>query len=590
MTNDIAVITTFPNYAWPIYGKAMMESFMKFWPAEIPLLIQLDDDCLANDVQKLLRPTDALSCVRTKEHKDFVERNKSKDDSKDYRKQAVRFCHKVFAIENVLRAREDAKKKGFEVERYLVWMDADVITTKQVTLDDIKKCLPKEGDVVSYLGRKDWDHSECGWLAFDLENGGAELINSVFHQYTSDQVFKLDQWHDSWVWDKELASIKTMAGDNGTIIGWKSTNLTKDKPGMDIWPQSPMGKWSTHYKGPVAKETLVPKNKAPKEVPLQIRTMNAIPNPAIINNIRTNQLLIKNWIRSCKPTDEEIVVVSAGPMLIAEDLRKEKGKIVAVKHALEPLKKAGIKPWACILLDPRDHVAKFVDGADKEIIWIVASQVNPEVTIRLLENGCTVWGYHASVGAGEHEITQKQEYAEIHGGSATATRGLYALHHLGFRNFTLYGYDLCYPEKPDLTLKDEKGQPKFLEVSIGLNHPLYTQKRVFWTEGQLVAQYEELNQLIQSGKMNIKAHGQGIVPFLIKGKELVDLREKELKAKLSGTNIPTYEELLCCRPMECSSKLQITEACLKQTKIPSSTIWGRLSNSSLRRQRKRSNS
>lgn len=576
MTDQIAVITTFPNYAWPIYGKAMMESFVKFWPAEIPLLLQLDDDCLAGDVQKLLRPEDAIAIGWQKEHKAFVDRNKDKDDKDNYRKQAVRFCHKVFAIKRALDAINEGKEAKEPVARYLIWMDADVITNKPVTMDDIKLCLPKEGDAVSYLGRKDWDHSECGWLAFDLENGGDKLINKLIEEYVTDRLFKYDQWHDSWIWDLYLKS-------------GKSTNLTPDKPGMDIWPQSPMGKWSTHYKGPVAKEALIPKQKHSKEVPLQIKTMNAIPNPAIVNNIRTNQLLIKNWIRPCKPTDEEIIVVSAGPMLIAEDLRKEKGKIVAVKHALEPLAKAGIKPWACILLDPRDHVAKFVDNADKDIIWIVASQVDPEVVRRLLDNGCTVWGYHASVGAGEHEITKKQEYAEIHGGSATATRGLFALNHLGFKNFVLYGYDLCYPEKPDLSLRDEKGQPRFLEVSIGINHPLYLQKRGFWTEGQLVAQYQELNQLIQSGKMNIKAHGQGIVPFLVRSNELVDLRDRELKAKLSGTNIPTYEELLCCQTMECS-KLQTTEACHNQARIPSSTIWGRLSNNSLLRQLRHSNS
>lgn len=570
--SNIAVITTFPNYAWEIYAKAMIESYVKSWPAEVPLLIQLDDDCLVKDVQKLLRPQDAIAVGQMPDHKAFIERNKDKDDKDNYRKQAVRFCHKVFAIKRALDAIEDAHKNKEPAACYLIWMDADVITNKPVTMDDIKLCLPKEGDAVAYLGRKDWDHSECGWLAFDLENGGEKIIEDIFNYYKTDKVFEFSQWHDSFIWDQIIVKFRIEKN-------MKFTNLTIDKPGMDIWPQSPMGKWSTHYKGPVAKDKMA-KPKVSKEIPLQIHTQNAIPDGSIIENIRTNQILIKNWIRPCKPTDEEIIVVSAGPMLIPEDVKKEIAagkKIVAVKHALEPLSRACIKPWACILLDPRDHVAKFVDNADPEIIWIVASQVDPEVTRKLIENDCIVWGYHASVGAGEEKVTDKQKYSIISGGSATATRGLYVLEHLGFKNITLYGYDLCYPDKPDLSLKDEKGQPKFLEVNIAMHHPLYKIKRGFWTEGQLVAQYEELKEIVQTKRMNLKAYGQGIIPFFIRAKEVTDLRESELKAKISGEKLPTYRQLLC--KTTCSS--------MKRT--PLSTLWGKLSNRNHRQVPRHSN-
>lgn len=539
MTNSLAVITTFPNWAWDVYAKAMIESYVKYWPIEVQLLIQLDDNCLIADVQKLLRPQDAIAIGWTDEHKAFVERNKDKEDKENYRKQAVRFCHKIFAIDRALSAIKEGKAAGEIVARWLIWMDADVVTTANPL--NLQDCLPKQGNAVSYMGRKDWDHSECGWMAFDLDNGGEKTIEDMVKCYTGDAVMAMDQRHDSYVFDQVMVSTD------------RKTNLTADKPGMDIWPQSPMGKWSTHYKGPVAKEKLSSPTKTPKEIPLQIKTMNAIPHAGIIENIRLNQMLIKNWIQPCKKTNEEIIVVSAGPMMIPEDLRPEiaAGKrIIAVKHALEPLSKAGIKPWACILLDPRDHVAKFVDDADKDIIWIVASQVDPEVVRKLVERGCTVWGYHAAVGAGEDIVTNKQPYAVISGGSATATRGLFVLNALGFQNMTLYGYDLCYPEKPDLNLRDNKGQPKFLEVSIGMHHPLHKIKRAFWTEGQLVAQYEELKEIMNSGKMNLKAHGQGIIPFLLNSKAVTDLRENELKAKLVGTKLPTYRQLFKCSKMK----------------------------------------
>lgn len=537
---SIAVITTFGNQHFEIYAKSMLQSFAQYWPLDIPLLVQLDDDLLHDQVQKCLRQTDAIAIGLDKDHKEFVERNKGKDDPTNYRKQAVRFCHKVFSIKRALGAIQSAKANNEPCARYLIWMDADVITTKMVTMDDIKACLPKEGDAVAYLGRKDWDHSECGWLAFDLENSGDKLINSVIAQYLTDGVFELKQWHDSFVWDfcMQLNHDK------------KCTNLTLDKPGMDIWPHSPMGQWSTHYKGQQAKANFAQASQKQRTSNIVIETKNSLPDEKIKENIRTNQLLIKNWLKPCLPNNEEIVVVSAGPMLVAEDVRdevKSGRKIIAVKHALEPLERAGIIPWACILLDPREHVAGFVEKPDKNVKWFVASQVNPEATKRLLESGCEVWGYHASVGANEEHLTNKQEFSVVHGGSATATRGLYLLSHLGFNNFRLYGYDLCYPDKPkDLNATDTFGQPKYLDISVGFSHPNYSLKHCFWSEPQLIAQFEEINDIIKTGRFKIKAFGMGMIPFVIRAKETGELREKELKAKLKGAYLPTYERLFGC--------------------------------------------
>lgn len=535
MSLSAAVVTTFPNYAWPIYGKAMLESFTAYWPAEIPILVALDDEMLTQDVDKILRPQDAMSWQWLPEHKEFVERNKDKDHPTDYRKQAVRFCHKVFAIKQALNAIELMPD---EKPRYLIWMDADVIATRKVSLEDIRKCLPKEGDAVAYLGRKDWDHSECGWLAFDLEKRGKDLIELVVNQYEHDSIFKKTQWHDSWIWDLVRKDIEN--------VGAGATNLTQDKPGMEIWPHSPMASWSKHYKGPVAKQDLLPIKPTHKMGNLSIQTKNSLPDEKLQHHIMANQAQIENWVKPCLPHNEDIVVVSAGPTLIPEYLEDEikaGKKIVAVKHALEPLKAAGIKPWACILLDPREHLHKFVENPDKDILWFVASQVDPGVVKQLLDNGCKVWGYHASVRANEEHLTERQSYSIVRGGSATATRGLYLLEMLGFKSFSLYGYDLCFPDKPNLDEKDEMGQPKYFEISLESKSPNYSLKRAFWSKPELIAQFHEMNDIISRMPWDIKAYGHGIIPFIIEGKRISNLREKRKKAILNFKPV-SYEELL----------------------------------------------
>lgn len=527
---SIAVVTTFPSSMWKVYAKDMLESFVKNWPSEIMLLVQLDDDLVLDQVRKILRPQDAVGVGWSKEHLEFVQRNKDKDHPADYRKQCVRFCHKVFAIHRAYQAAKADKEAGNSSVRYLVWLDADTVTNRPVTLEEIKECLPKEGDAVSYLGRKDWPHSECGFLAFDLDHDGGMWIDVWHGLYVSDQVLNLKETHDSWVFDHIRMS------DDAP----KSTNLTEGKPGMDIWPHSPMGKWSTHKKGPIAKGIQMPANSN-----IIIQTKNSIPHEKIREHISENQKLIKNWISECTRTDEQIVVVSAGPQLMGEDVVEDykKGKkIVAVKHALERLKEAGIKPWACMLLDPRPHVSNFVEDPDTDVLWFVASQVDPKVTTRLLAKGCTVWGYHASVGADEEELTRKQHQSIISGGSATATRGLFLLKHLGFHRIKLFGYDLCFPDKVDLSKTDDLGQPAYLEMSVGWNDPLSPMKKCFWSKPELIAQFEEFNALIQSNIFEFEAVGDGIIPFILRAKRGGELRREKLKVKMSKP-VP-YEKLL----------------------------------------------
>lgn len=525
----IVVCTTFPSWSFDIYARKMLESFVQYWPADIALMVQTDDDVLYDQIDNILRPQDGLAIGWEKDHADFVARHK--DDPHNYRHQPVRFCHKVFALKRALDSARKSKAAGGESPRYLIWMDADVLTIGNV---DLTKCLPKDGDAAAYLGRKDWPHSECGWVAFDLENRGDEFIDTWHGLYTSDQILKLDEQHDSWAFD-----VIKNSKDAPTC-----TNLTEGKPGMDIWQHSPMAVWSKHYKGPVAKEELGAKRKTGEmKHKVIIQTQNAIPAENIREHIAENQKLIKHWAAECKANKEEIIVVSAGPQLIAEDLRNERRKIIAVKHALEPLKQAGVKPWACILLDPRDHVSDFVNDPDTDIIWFVASQVNPEVTRKLLLAGCKIMGYHASVGAGENELTAKQASAIIYGGSATATRGLFLLYHLGFRNFKLHGYDLCYPDKPDMNLKDDRGQPRYLEISLGTENSLYSMKKCFWTEPQLIAQFEEMNEIIKEKKFNIEAIGDGIIPFVLRLQRVSELRQNELRSKIGVKKLSSYRKL-----------------------------------------------
>ncbi len=511
----IAITTTFPN--WLEYPKEIIPTWLNNLPEETPLLIGLDPCQNILDTEQWLLPLTEKKRAEGKvyisrefppEQLSFLERHKPKEE-KDYRLDYRRFSFKVF---NLHKAMTFSIENGFD---YLIWLDADVVIKKPISLDNIDKWIPKN-EVVSYLGRKDWDHSECGFMAFNLKNGGKEFLDRMVSMYITDEVLTLKQWHDSFVFDHIKEEFNKVNGKDVFL------NLTKDVPGRDVFDHSVLAEFMEHKKGP--RKLSNQSNSLVDLDQLKVQTKNCVDHSKIIENVKGNLEIITNWLDVCQPNDEEILIASAGPSLCAEEIKPfyERGvKIVAVKHALETLLEGGITPWACMLLDPREHVKDFVKHPKaKDINWFVASMVSPEVTKTLLNQGCKVFGYHAYVGAEEHKILPKN-HKMVCGGSATSTRGIAVLDMLGFKKFHLFAYDLCSLEKPNL--KEKKGQgedarPVWMEVSLSENS--YGEKKVnrtFWTKGEFLAQVQEMRNFFkQSGVHNFNVYGEGIIPWMYK--------------------------------------------------------------------------
>lgn len=512
----ISVVTTFPNKYWDLYASQMISTFCKHWPIDVGLWVQLDEEPRSIEVAQQLqqgyekhfsnRIMDGCTSAFPDELKALLERNKGIDWGKDYRKQYVKFAHKVFAI---WMQWKDAVNQGFD---YLIWMDADILTTKPVTWDAIKSWLP-QGKCLSYLGRKDWNHTETGFIVFDLKSELAEkVLNNWINYYLDDSLLKEPEWHDAFAFDLARNAC-------GVDIG---RNLTEGLPGRDIFDVSPLAEYMTHYKGPRKHELKKqPQGNGAVNVDnMVIKTKNCLPDDSIKENVSANLLLIEehNWLKQVKPHNEEIVIVSAGPSLSPDDIMpyyKRGVKIVAVKHAMETLLQAGIVPWACILLDPRSHVSGFVENPHPDVLYFVSSMVDPEVTRTLLKNRCKVYGYHAFVGAGENTRIPKW-HTLVQGGSATATRGISLLDMLGFRKMHLFAYDCCYLDKPDMTKLDEKGRPKYLEMTLSARTWGGREiKRTFWTEGQFLAQVDEMRKIYFTiPGLELTVHGEGIIPWM----------------------------------------------------------------------------
>lgn len=556
------VVTTFSANQWEEYAHKMVSSFCKYWPEDVPLLVQLDDslvypgsDRIVDDVKNYLRKVkgtnetfDFISQTFSEEFKKFLTRHENfvPANKNDYRYDYVRFSHKVFAIKAALDF-VNVTYKDDDVR--LIWLDSDVITKKEVLKDSLE--LWTQAGFNTLL-RKDWSHSECGFMGFRVDDFGNALIDLVYDFYVTDKVIsELSQWHDSYVFDVVSNRLKSS-------MSLFIQDLSGGASGRDVWGDSWLAPYMEHYKGTRKKEIIEKREIKPMEKKkesdsivnldkLHIQTMNCMPDESIKEHVSKNLQLIDKWLPACRDNGEEVVICSAGPSLNTDEILPwyRKGvKIIAVKHAMDSLLQAGIVPWACILLDPRSHVSGFVENPHPGVNYFVASMVDPAVTLKLQNN--RIFGFHAYVGAGE-EARVPQGHIFIQGGSATATRGISLLQTLGFGKMHLYGYDCCYYKKPDLKEAKENGKLKFEEVTLEVKSwGNEIKKRTFWTEGQFLAQVNEFRLLSKDKKYDLETYGDGIIPWVHKHDRLKNqwMHEEISKGEQKRQNGPFIDSFL----------------------------------------------
>ena len=238
------VITTFNQAGLELYGQRMIDTFEAHWPAEVDLIV-----CTENCQPKTQRPnTYIVDLVGASEDlRNFVERHKNNPKAhgkdgpelyhpkKQFRWDAVRFCYKVFTVALCANRRSDG---------WMIWLDADTHTHKNVPIEFFNKVCPVDS-MISYLGRGNKYHSECGWVGYNLDHPATKnFIDEFVRMYNSDSIFNLKEWHDSYVWD---VIRKRFEGNN------KFTNLNPipDNKGLAGHPfiNSELGRYMDHVKG-----------------------------------------------------------------------------------------------------------------------------------------------------------------------------------------------------------------------------------------------------------------------------------------------------------------------------------------------------
>lgn len=273
---------------------------------------------------------------------------------------------------------------------------------------------------------------------------------------------------------------------------------------------------------------------------LVVTPHDCVEDKTLVTNVETNLKLINRWIEQCRPHTRDMIIVSGGPnvmddMIAIESRQKAGGYVVAVKHAIPYLRKAGVRPDAIVVLDPRPiegisthgekRVGLFSQWPTETKAWL-ASMTDPAVTRFLQDKGVDVIGWHAMTQGMAKWEGWPAGSRLISGGTCSAWRAVGIGAVLGFQSFHTYGMDLCYDEtKIKLDEKDDEGRPKYLKVSPDQG------KTYYYTTGELAAAAQDIQQIMKLAVMTgieVYMHGEGLGPHIWRN-QYADLIRKRME-------------------------------------------------------------
>lgn len=240
------VVTTFNQQGLQSYGKRMVQTFLQNWPKTVDLWVYTEDCTIDQPSQNLqildlLSSSSKLVAFKQKwQNVPYATGNVSgipalasrPDAGKSFKWDAVRFSHKVYAIEHCfLNCDADI----------LLWMDGDMVCHSAITESDVGRMCPPTYDI-AFLGRGK-KFSECGLYMLNCRSAPTKnFVSDFVGMYDNAQtgIFTLEEWHDSFVFDhvRNQHCLNSLDWSQGLFKGEGHPLINSE------W-----GRWLDHLKG-----------------------------------------------------------------------------------------------------------------------------------------------------------------------------------------------------------------------------------------------------------------------------------------------------------------------------------------------------
>lgn len=244
----ITVCTGWSPAGWLEYGRRFAETFARFWPREVELVVYGEEPVELPRGE--FRPLDSIEgCIEfLRRHDNPIARGLTPSPDAagrwkasalaagyNFRYDAWKFCRQGFIPYDAA-----CQLSVLDDPQLLLWLDGDVVTHAPIPMAFLGSLLPA-GRELAYLGRGE-KHSEIGFQLYrvdarDRADRVGQMLSIFRDLYATDEVFRLREWHSAYVFDE--------ARRRSGVIGH---DLTPGGSGH-VWHQSPLRLYTDHLKG-----------------------------------------------------------------------------------------------------------------------------------------------------------------------------------------------------------------------------------------------------------------------------------------------------------------------------------------------------
>jgi hypothetical protein len=259
----LKVITSYKPGTWNTFAKRGIHSMAEQFPKEVDIFLYCEETQPTNVASRikcvnLIEAEPELFKFKNKYKNDPVANGKLTQipngvrrsnqlqgldkDKESFLWDAVRFSNKVFCVINAVRNSQEYD--------YVLWIDADTFTFRPVPLNFFSNLLPMD-TMLTYLGRENpmlndgGVYPECGFVGYNLKHVEIQnFINDWEDLYKTGNVFKILEWHDSFVFWHLTKLYREQKNIKINDIGYQ-----KGVKGHHVFINSELGLYMDHFKG-----------------------------------------------------------------------------------------------------------------------------------------------------------------------------------------------------------------------------------------------------------------------------------------------------------------------------------------------------
>lgn len=193
------VVTTFGKTGKFLYGDNFIESFIKYWPKEINLVIYKEDWEPTVYAENIIYKDIDLEIPEINIFRDHCMSMIDSIIKKDKKSKRINWYNK--AIRWSFKSLVMYKELQIVDSRYLIWLDGDVVTLKSPPLDIAEKIIKDKAFASQLEIIKGNKHCESGIVIFNTQHNQCErIISHLKEGYINFKILTLEKpWDGFWL-------------------------------------------------------------------------------------------------------------------------------------------------------------------------------------------------------------------------------------------------------------------------------------------------------------------------------------------------------------------------------------------------------